>query len=303
MNRVLITGFPRSGTTFVGSILATPATVAYLHEPLNPGCGLPAASTRFADLDRPECEELAAEMDDLLELRGRLRGSVYPGDGMLMRAAKTAVRGRGPAHLLLARVPPRPQHVVIKDPFAMASIPWFHERGCTTLLLVRHPAAVLASFRRLGWRGAGPIRRFAPTVGGLDAREQAWFDEGDDLTRIALFWRLAHRKALNDLARLDGDRGQIVVHEALSDAPDDSFEALRRRTGLPTSQLAGVRLHRLTTGGAGAARAGGRAQQFRRASSDILQASLGTLSTAELDRVWDITGDVADRWYRSDGIR
>ncbi|TDT15619.1 sulfotransferase family protein [Ilumatobacter fluminis] len=297
MNRVLVTGCPRSGTTFVGSVLASAPRVAYLHEPLNPDCGLPSASHRFADLADPSSAAVADEMLELFELRGRLRGNVYPTDTAIVRLGKRLVAGRGPLQLAKARALPRREHVVVKDPFAMRSIEWFEAQGCTVIVMVRHPAAVVASMRRLGWKAGTTMRRFA-AEGLLDDVELDWVDQLDaDLDGVALFWRMNYRAALAGL----GD-GRLVVHELMSARPSEAIAELRAATGIPWSDRSERRLRRLTSGDVAAADPAGRTQQFRRASADILGSTISTLTADELDRIWAIAGDIASRWYRPDGL-
>jgi hypothetical protein len=46
----------------------------------------------------------------------------------------------------------RNQLPLIKDPFAVFSAPWFHERfACKVVIVVRHPAAFVSSLMRLNW--------------------------------------------------------------------------------------------------------------------------------------------------------
>lgn len=299
MNRVLVTGLPRSGTTFLGRVLSMPLSVAYVHEPLNVQCGLPGATESFVSLNEPEHAALADEMAAMLELRGTLRGSVFPDDSFLRRAAKRAVGGRGPVYLRLARLPPRPQHLVIKDPFAIYSIDWFSERGCQTITMIRHPAALVGSFRRLGWSFGRQIDELRDDPRLLDDHECNWIDRVDtDLDRIALFWRITHRLVVPQV----GD-GIIAIHEQLSRDPIRAVAELRAATGLPSSSRSDRRLRALTTGNTGAADPAGRTQQFRRASADILSGTLATLTDDEVARVWEIAGDVASQWYGPAEVR
>ena len=102
-HRVLVTGCPRSGTTFVGTVLAFPRSVDYFHEPLNPDCGLPGVVRRYIDLDDPVHADAASQLEELLSYRPLLRGATYAPDRLPRRAAKRVVGGRGPAHLSVRR--------------------------------------------------------------------------------------------------------------------------------------------------------------------------------------------------------
>ena len=46
----------------------------------------------------------------------------------------------------------RGQRALLKDPFAVFSVPWFAKRlNCRVVITVRHPAAFTSSLQRLGW--------------------------------------------------------------------------------------------------------------------------------------------------------
>jgi hypothetical protein len=96
--------------------------------------------------------------------------------------------------------------VVIKDPFAILSLAAVHDvTGAIPVLVFRHPAAVLASYRRMGWTAdvdemvalGGP----KPTADG-------------DLEGMAAMWSWCHEIALRDLDR--AAIGLIASHHALT---------------------------------------------------------------------------------------
>ena len=84
-HRVLVTGCPRGGTTFVGTALALPAATDYIHEPLNPACGLAEVETPFVDLGQRAHAHAAHQMRRLLAYRPELRGANYPRDSRAHR--------------------------------------------------------------------------------------------------------------------------------------------------------------------------------------------------------------------------
>ena len=100
--------------------------------------------------------------------------------------------------------------VIVKDPFAMLSIEAVATvTGTLPVLVFRHPAAVLNSYRRMGWRPDLAETSRVATKLGMPAP-----DPVDDLAAMAWFWSFCHRVALQDLTRLG--RGGVVSHADLA---------------------------------------------------------------------------------------
>jgi hypothetical protein len=96
--------------------------------------------------------------------------------------------------------------VVIKDPFAVLSIGAVHDvAGALPVLLYRHPAAVLASYRRMGWTADGD------EMVALGGPKPA--DDGD-LAAMAAMWSWCHEIAIRDLDRIN--LGLVVSHHAIT---------------------------------------------------------------------------------------
>jgi hypothetical protein len=98
------------------------------------------------------------------------------------------------------------RRIVVKDSFALLSLPAVvAATGAVPILIYRHPAAVLASYRRLGWRA--DAEEF--TALGAPPGEHA-----DDARAMAMFWSWGHQVALADLERLPG--AVVVSHQELT---------------------------------------------------------------------------------------
>lgn len=291
-HRVLVTGCPRSGTTFAGTVLSFPREVDYFHEPLNPECGLPSVTRRHMDLADSSSGDIVAELEALFDYEPVLRGATYSSDGLVRQSAKRFIGARGPAHLTMARWNPWSEHIVIKDPFAVRSLDWFIDRGVQVVGIVRHPAAVAASHRRLGWRAEDLRDTLTEILDGTDSSdphlERA--RHGSDLESAAAIWSVLTSLLVRD------PRVHLVLHEHLSADPVREFAALRSRLGLPWSRIAERRLERMTSGNRAAARSGPQ-QQLRRSSHELSAAALASLTDHEIRSVWSIAGDVAQRWY------
>lgn len=113
--------------------------------------------------------------------------------------------------------------VVVKDPFAMLSLGAIAEvTGAAPVLVYRHPAAVLASYRRMGWRA--DTAEFA----GLGAPVPSG---DDDAAAMAAFWTWLHEIALADLAGVPDS--VVVSHHELTLGGDAAVDALLAELGLP----------------------------------------------------------------------
>jgi hypothetical protein len=232
---ILVTGAHRSGTTWVGKMLALAPGTAYVHEPFNP---LTSPGICAAPFDR-FFVHVAAQNSDRYEpfLRRTLRfdydlrrqlGAIRSPRDVLYSARDLATFARARA------TSARP---VVKDPIALFSAEWLEERfGMDVVVVIRHPAAFAASLVRLGWTHdfggfledehllEGPLRPF-----GDEIRGQAEAP-GDPLDQAILLWRLCYHTAAE--YRRDHAGWVFVRHEDIARAPVASFEQLFGRLEL-----------------------------------------------------------------------
>lgn len=127
--------------------------------------------------------------------------------------------------------------VVVKDPFAPLSLPAVvATTGARPVLVLRHPAAVLGSYRRMGWSpdleelagvlaAAGDVRDPAGEPLHLPAPGTVGEAEA-----MASFWHVLHALALADAASLPGL--VVVDHEDVAAADGCVLAALRADLGL-----------------------------------------------------------------------
>jgi hypothetical protein len=194
---ILVTGAHRSGTTWVGRILASAPAVAYIHEPFHIHHD-PATCAATVDHWFPYvCEENEAAYD-------------------------------GPVRDMLACAPGR---ALVKDPLALFSAGWLSSRfRMRPVVLIRHPAAFAASLKAAGWTHpfahflhqpllmahclepfARQIMRFAKT-------------EHDIIDQAALLWTLIYTSVLDYQQRFPD--WIYVRHEDLAREPISGFRAL-----------------------------------------------------------------------------
>ncbi|MEJ2596865.1 MAG: sulfotransferase [Anaerolineales bacterium] len=232
---ILVTGAHRTGTTWVGKMLAANRQAAYISEPLNlwhrPGV-LRAPLQHWYNYICTENEQsILPALQETLAFRYHPWREIRS-----LRSAKDALRmardwGIFTRGRFLAQRP------LLKDPFAIFSAPWFHDRlGCQVVITVRHPAAFASSLKRLGWDFdfrhlldqpllmrdlLEPYRR--QMVAMLST-------PGDVIGQASLLWQITYEIASGFCRRYPNF--QVVRHEDLSLDPLGGFQSLYRALDL-----------------------------------------------------------------------
>jgi sulfotransferase family protein len=247
---ILVTGAHRSGTTWVGKMLALAPGVAYLHEPFNPRtpAGLSAAPfDRYFTVVTAENEGrylpgLERTLAFRFDVGAQLRSQCGPSD--LVRAGRDLARTL-PPRLTGARP-------LVKDPIALLSAEWLAGQfGMQVVVLVRHPAAFAASLKRLGYRhdfGSFVVDGSVPEIVRpyeAEIREQAE-RPGDVLAQASLFWRILY-------GAVEGYRTRhpdwtYLRHEDASVDPLGTFERLYATLGLEFVPKARREIEQATSG-------------------------------------------------------
>lgn len=233
---VLVTGMPRSGTTAVGSVLASSRGGASFYEPLNPISGLYSVSEWFVfpdgdgakvPLDRLVSQVLAVDL--------RLRAGLWDADPwhrkMLKRFSGSRTRFSG----LRCRCDPRVRTIVWKDPSASFLAPELAlRRGFPTVVTIRSPGASAASFKRLGWgfdvaRIQRKLHALTPDAAYLDLDLSA-LDLDDPAVNAAVLWRLLYGYLDQELPEVGGplwaSGGELVA------SPRETYQRLFAGVGL-----------------------------------------------------------------------
>ncbi|MFN8187085.1 MAG: sulfotransferase [Gaiellales bacterium] len=298
---ILVTGAPRSGTTWVGRMLALAPGVGYVHEPFNPDIPAGIAGGVFTRHLQYVCAENEAAFRPALA-----RALAFRYD---LPAALRAVRGpRDVARIVrdegrLAGERARRLRPLVKDPIAVFSAEWLAAAfGMDVVVLVRHPAAVVASFKRLGWRH--DFRSFLDQPLLMNACLRPYEAEiraaaAGDLDAVAeatLLWRLVHQTIMGYRDRHPD--WLFRRHEDLSRDPLGEFEQLYARLGLELTLEArrGIEAHSAASNPAELEQA----HSVKLASSESLRNWSRVLSDAEVARVREAVADVSPAFYGDD---
>jgi hypothetical protein len=206
---VLVVSLPRSGSSWVGHTLGLAADAAYLREPLDQlylSQGGPSAVHNFEPSTPPPTYRQAAALAfaGVPAFPSHLR--------IVADRGQWGLAGR------------RRRRVVVKmvNPYAVR---WLLKTYRLRLIyLVRHPAAVALSFRRLGW----------------------WSPEPDHFRSLGRDFNNAHRAVMD--AAADGAATRVVAYEALCRDPLNHFRALFEFSGLTWDERVDAQIERDTSG-------------------------------------------------------
>ena len=230
---ILVTGTHRSGTSWVGKMLAADAGTAYISEPLNvlhrPGVFHVSVHHWYQYI----CEE--NENDYLPAFRELLEFDYNLWDEIRSLRSRRDVLRMGRDFYIFYNALTRGQRALWKDPFAVFSTPWFAKRlDCKVVITVRHPAAFASSLKRLNWPFDFQNLLDQPLLmrDHLDPyrREMESVKPEDVIGQAALLWKLIYN-AVHAARSLHPDF-LIVRHEDLSRDPIPGYRALYAALGL-----------------------------------------------------------------------
>ncbi len=150
MEPILVTGAHRTGTTWVGKVIATTPSLTYISEPLNVNhslgvLGIPVQHWYTYICEANEDAFLTA-YQDALNFRYRTLLAVKN----LQSWEDLLKMGRD--QLIFLRAKLLNHRPLLKDPFAVFSVPWFSRKlNCRIVVVVRHPLGFVSSLKRLDW--------------------------------------------------------------------------------------------------------------------------------------------------------
>jgi hypothetical protein len=295
---ILVTGMPRSGTSWVGRMLCAGRGAGYLNEPFNlakpPGAFRIPVDNWYPYITAANEEAFLPQLADAFRFR-------YPLARELARCRNMAdVR-----HTLKSWrdfVVARGRRPLVKEPNAVFSADWFAERlGSDIVVTVRHPAAVVASWKRLGWNFdfANLLEQTAlvrERLGPFEAAMRAALAPQAGLVeRVALLWRIIYTVVADDSARHQEFR--VVRHEDLSRDPLGGFAALYEALGMPFTEDAAAAVAASSSSDNPNETEAQRPYETAIDSAANLERWRARLDAEELRRIREITEETASRHY------
>jgi len=313
---LLVTGLPRSGTSWVGKMMEASGEVVYVNEPLNPqhpagrspGVLSARVTRRFQYISQDDDDEWTTAFSKTLTLRYQVGQELRHNRGGYDLARMVKYLTSFTAGRLRSR------RAMLDDPFAVFSTGWLVGRmGCDAIVLVRDPVSFVGSWRALGWTMHFHELLEQPLLvrdhlGPYVDRMQRMVGSPDWLARTCLLWEATYDvvdRAFRHLPRV-----HVIRYEDLVEEPLEGFAELYGRVGLTWSPAAASRVRAATTDRPAAAqsshrwslRGGISRTAFRpMGGATALTSYRGRLSPAEIDRIRNLTGRVAARVL--DGVR
>jgi hypothetical protein len=208
----------------------------------------------------------------------------------------------------------RGRRPLLDDPFAVFSTPWLIETfGCQAVVTVRHPAAIVAGRKRLGY-----MIDFRELLSQDDLMHDLLSDLREEIEQAAgtddlvvngsILWKAIYHAV--DVFRRDHPDLIVVRHEDLSTTPIERFGQLYDQLGLPFGDVPRRTIEQATSGPAtdagsshswsisrrGVARTGYRSMNSRANAV----AWKRTLTPQEVERIHDLTAGVWNQFYTAE---
>ena len=297
-NPILVTGAHRTGTTWVGRMLATDAKTAYVREPLSaihrPGVFDAEVKYWYTLIDDHNEDQYLPAFRKLLQFDYNYRRELTA-----LRSVRDLLRMvRDAGAFFIARL--RQQRPLIKDPFAVFSAPWFARKlGCALVITIRHPAAFAHSLKRLNWPFdfhdllAQP--RLLELLSESDRAEMESMKAEDVIGQGALLWRIIYQFVHHTRERFA--EFSLVRHEDVSLDPVGEFQKLYSALGLNFDERARKSILNSSSSENPAQLSKRKTHSVKLDSRENLRSWKRNLAPHEIDRIRRMTQPVADLYY------
>jgi hypothetical protein len=298
---ILVTGSHRSGTTWVGRILSAVPGMVYISEPFHrhhrPGVCRADIDHWYPYITEANQSVFLSPVQEMLAFRyhwgAEIRALNSLRDiGRMLRDGASFMRGRFG----------RDARPLVKDPLAVLSTGWWIERfRAQAIVLVRHPAAVVSSLKRLAWKFS--FRNFTEQPQLMEEFpeeirrdvETAAANPPAHLDRWALLWKVIYDFVDRKHATWHG--ALVVRHEDLAGDPLVGFKRVCESMGLAYTMDVESNIQKLSSPEHPREAEAGRAFQLQRDSRGLVEVWRERLEPDEIKRVREWTEPVASRFY------
>ncbi|MDA3822500.1 MAG: sulfotransferase [Bacteroidales bacterium] len=302
---ILVTGSHRSGTTFVGKMLTISSCMGYIHEPFNTVYGVEGINQWFLYIKKGMNDEVKNYnlIQDILRGRAIFKRPLQEKNITLTkRLFRSILRSQRNLQYLCAVYNPLVRRYVIKDPIACMSSEYLHQIfNMDVVVLIRHPAAFVASLKRLNWRS--DINKFINQrelmsdhldriLAGLDLENLPFAEEG------AILWKCIYHVLFCYLERNPKMIG--IRHEDLSCRPVREFRVLYEKLNIKYTQRIERRIRRLTQHTNPVDPVNNAVFSLKRNSKVNIKRWKKVLSAKEVEVIKEITADLAKQYYTDD---
>jgi len=298
---ILVTGSHRSGTTWIGRVLAHSSSIGYLHEPFNKvyknsGYGIKPAYW-FQYISKANGHQYKKALDNLLKFRllsFKALANYKPFNVKIFLKKNYQLFN----HRLHHRRP------LFKDPIALFAIQWLvEEYGCCPVILIRHPAAFVHSIKKQQWHFEfSEIHQQENLINDL---LQPYKNEVSDFARndyplidqAILLWTLTHH-VIKQYQTEQANNWFFLRHEDIAQAPFHYFEKLYAYLNIPFREKEKKHIQQFSTVDTGNSHTDANpVNQIQRNSQETSEQWKNELSQAEIDHIYSKTHQLAGFFY------
>lgn len=219
----------RSGTTFVGDVLARHNDLFYMHEPLSKHTGIQGVDHWFPYTNK-EGSQYDLLLRDFFNLKFRYKYFKPSKRGLIAEQIKKVIGGSatwaGWEYKYLRK---NSKSMLIKDPLSSLMTHWYISKyGIKSVVMVRHPLAFFYSNKRLGWDfDLSNLLSQDELMSDILVDEKAILES--DLTypeKLGILWRCIYKYFKKIKEGEHSDNILFVRHEDLCEEPEKVFSEI-----------------------------------------------------------------------------
>jgi len=285
-------------------MLSLHRSVGYVDEPFNAQTGINGIDRQFLYIGKSGSQKQAEYTEiarTLLAGHSNFKPSEIPPHRFTLPKQLARRLFISPKHIQykVAACNPFVKRFLIKDPMACFASEYLHRiLGMKTIIIIRHPASVVASYKRLGWRFSLSHlthqdelmeHHLQPILGTVDTHQLT------PLQEWAYLW-LSINAVLDEYARRN-PKMIIIRHEDLSSAPLPNFEKLYSLLNLELTPRIRRQIMAHTGQNNPVEAPGNVAHALKRNSAEIVNSWRRILGPDEIKEIKHITIPVAQRYY------
>lgn len=235
---ILVTGAHRSGSTWVGRMIARSPEIGYIREPFNLRHRPGICAVRFDYWFPYICEQNASIYREDIEACINFRYQLLKELPAIENVKDIARLSRDlPCFLLNRLLGKRP---LLRDPIAVFSAPWLADTfNMEVIALLRHPAAFAGSLKIANW--SHPFDHFLKQPLLMDHHLSSFSNQietmassnADIIDQAILLWNIIHY--MISKYKKNHAEWTFIRHEDISKDPLAGFSLIFEKIGLPFS--------------------------------------------------------------------
>lgn len=308
---ILVTGLPRSGTTFVGKILSSLSHVfnigeAFLHR-VGSDQHYPYYRAKTSNgVRHDQLLRQTFQYRKLWQYRVKEFEPTFKGIRRhLLGSGRTLEYWQGWWN---TQVLGRDGRLLMKEPHAlMLTLPLVKHFDCKVLVLVRHPGGQVSSKLSLGWTQAWDRPKSLLDQPKLVEDHLQWLPplleetERSTVEDLGLMWRALYSVFFEYLKEIgDAENLRVIRHEDVCSDPGSQFESLYDWAGLPWTPEVKAAISEFTSSDNPAERSRDEdphQHRNKRNSSAVIDVWKERLDGKQIEELKEITTPIASKFY------